>query len=258
MSRSAPTLEQIAVSCHLSAMTVSRALRSDPGISETTRLKVVAAAKRMGYRPRVKAGRPRRSRDAATAIRPSVAVVFATDGVPSTFFFSHTLAALEGQLSQRGYICRVLALPGGQYERFLAVVENLREGRDQAILLVGAMPPRQLQSLIDLNPPLILVDHTGDPRTTGDYDAIAFDNTEAARLAVKHLAGLGRRRIALLSGIADHYFSRDIEHGYHDMLALLDLPLDCTLLWRGNFDPRQARQIVLDQIEAGTSFDAVV
>jgi DNA-binding LacI/PurR family transcriptional regulator len=145
-----------------------------------------------------------------------------------------------------------------QFERFLALVENLREGGDEAVLLVGHLPPRQLQTLVDLAPRrLILVDHTGDPRVRGEYDCVAFDNVEAARLAVRHLVERGRRRIALLSGTADHYFSRDIEHGYRDMLSLLDLPFDGRLLWRGGFEPARACEVVRQELRRGTEFDAV-
>jgi len=50
MTSSTPTLRDVAAEAGVSPMTASNALRGKPGVKESTRAKVIAAAKRLNYR----------------------------------------------------------------------------------------------------------------------------------------------------------------------------------------------------------------
>ena len=50
MTSSTPTLRDVAAEAGVSPMTASNALRGKPGVKESTRAKVIAAAKKLNYR----------------------------------------------------------------------------------------------------------------------------------------------------------------------------------------------------------------
>ena len=66
-------------------------------------------------------------------------------------------------------------------------------------------------------------------------DSVALDNTNAARLAVAHLAEHCRRRIAYVGGRLDAATDRDRFAGYLDGLAAHGLEVDQALVSHGEF-----------------------
>ena len=198
--------------CGVSVMTVSRALRPNSPVAPQTRQRILEAAESLGYRPALNMGRPRRTE---TLDRQSVDVILAMATKP--LFYSALLVSIEQELTRRWHDC-VIRTCGTDYAQFLTLCEVLRSRDSMGTLVLGYMPVEQLQALLDVAPDAILVDHTGDSRLTSPYRSIGFDNAEAARLAVRHLLAAGRRRIALVRGPADHYFTRDVEQGYRECL----------------------------------------
>lgn len=247
---SAATVAQLARRCGVSAVTVSRALRGDRAVAAATRQRVLQAAEAAGYRPRVRMGRPR----AAAADRPAIDVVLGMGF--HTVYYSVLLAAIEGALAERACDCLVRAV-NGEYAGFLRLCERLRAAPEAPTLLVGYLPLAQVRTLLDVRPRALLVDHTGDPRLAVPYASIGFDNAEAARMMIRHLMEGGCRRILLLTGVADHFFSRDIEQGYRDVLAEAGTPLDPALIRKTDFTPSGAVEALRTAWSAGVAFDAV-
>ncbi len=256
MSRKGSTavnVARIAELCGVSAMTVSRALRANGEVSEATREKVLATAESLGYRLQVKRGRPRRQK---TERRPVVEVLLGTGIAPESVYASRLLVSIEQELGRRRHDC-IIRTCGGDYAQFVSMCEAMRQGPVAGTLVVGHFALEQLQTILELAPTAILVDNEGDPRLATACETISYDNAEAARLAVRHLAGLGRRRILLLSGPAEHYFSRRLELGYRELHAALSLPLDEALIRASDYTCRGARDTVARLLAEGLRFDAV-
>ncbi len=248
------SLAAIAAACEVTTMTVSRALRQDGRVLESTRRRIVTMADKMGYLPANKrAGRPRR---ASTTVRKSIDVIWGMAVAPENIFQSQLLIAIEQTLARRGCDC-VIRTCGHDYDRFLRLCETLRDSSAAATLLVGDFQVEQLRTLIRLLPKSILVDQTDDPRLDGPYEFVAFDNVEAARLATRHLIQTGRRRIVLLTGPKDHCFSREIERGYRDVLESSDIAWDAKRIHYTNFSAHSAHALICQMIEKGADFDAV-
>ena len=247
-----PTLAHIAEACRVSPMTVSRALRRDGSVSEETRDKVLRVAEEMGYQPRPNMGRPRTRPEQ----RPAVDLVFGAELGGVSLFYADLLGSIEQELQRHGYDCVVRACHAA-YAPFVALLEGLRESPAEKTLILGYFPLERLRIILEQRPGAVLVDHTGDPQLHGAYESVGFDNVEAARLAVRHLAGQGRTRIALLKGPPEHYFSRDIEQGYRETLGVLRLEVDPTLIWTADFTSAGAQAATWAAIERGVSFDAV-
>lgn len=243
----------IAKACGVSAMTVSRALRDDPRVLETTRRRILAAADRAGYQPNARAGRPR----AVTKnVRPSVEVVLSVSQAPVSSFHYQLLLSIERELVRRGCDC-VVRTCSDDYAQFLSLGESLRVSRALATLVVGHYPVEQLRTILQAVPQALLVDQSGDPTLEGPYEYVAFDNVEAARLAVRHLLDIGQRRILLITGKPEHYFSREIEQGYREVLATQGVPLENGWIRRADFTADGARSVLAQAMDERLPFDAV-
>ncbi|MBI2437815.1 MAG: LacI family DNA-binding transcriptional regulator [Lentisphaerae bacterium] len=247
------TVTRVAAECGVSAMTVSRALRNDPCVAQKTRSCIVRAADALGYRVRIGYGRPHRTMEQP---RPAVDVIMGTALIPESQFYTRLLFAIEKELGRQGNDCLIRTC-NGTYEDFLSLCETLRRSDATGRLFVGYLPVEQIQTLIDLDPQLILVDHTGDPRLRGQYEYVGFDTRDAARLALHHLWDLGRRRIALVRGPFAHHFARETEQGYVETLAEYGQTADRRLILETDFSAEGARQVLQTALEGGLAFDAV-
>ena len=65
-------------------------------------------------------------------------------------------------------------------------------------------------------------------------DSVGVDNAQGARLAVKHLVGLGHRRIGFLSGPIRTVSRLDRLHGYQAVLEEAGVEFDPGLVWEGS------------------------
>ncbi len=245
-------MQTLARACGVSSMTVSRALRM-PGAPGPTQRRIRAVAERMGYQVNGRMGRPRR---AAAAAPPPVEIIIGTAIGGGNLYHARLVVAIERALSRQGRDCLIRTCDAA-YDRFLAVCEAVRRTRPDRMIILGYVPLDRLRSLVNLAPRPLLVDQSGNGHLAGDYDSIGFDNAAAVRLAVGHLLERGRRRILLLTGPADHYFSIDIERGYRDLLGARGLPVEASLIRAADFTAEGARRAVGELLADGLSFDAV-
>ena len=243
----------LAKACGVSPMTVSRALRPGASGASQTRERIRAVAEKSGYQVNGRFGRPRRA--PAVAGQP-VEIVIGTAIGSGNLCHTRLMVAIECELSRSRRDCLVRSC-GNDYDQFLLLCDALRRTKPQDLLIIGYFPVDRLQSLLDLAPHSILVDQTGNAGLTGPYEYIGFDNTEAARLAVRHLLDNGRRRILLVKGPADHYFSRDIERGYREVFQWRQERVDEQLIMATDFSAESARQATASALAAGVSFNAV-
>ena len=245
------TLEELAAQCGVSCMTVARAFRPEQPVAPATRRKVLQKAEALGYQPRARMGRPR---NAQSGERTAVEVIvgMAMDSI----FYSELLMVIGRELAVKGHDCTVRLANGG-FDEFVALCEVLRVTPPARTLVVGYLPLPQLRALLEVRPEAVLVDHTGDPGLELPYSSIAFDNVEAARIAVRHLVALGRKRILLVNGFSGHYFSRDVEAGYRGALANAGLSVDPDLIIETDFTAECAVSKVDQALKDGLRFDAV-
>jgi len=243
----------LAKACGVSPMTVSRALRSGVSVASQTQRRIRELAAKSGYQVNGRFGRPRRA--PAVAGQP-IEIVIGAAIAGGNLYHARLMVAIEQELSRHGRDCLIRTC-GNDYDQFLLLCDALRRTKPTDLLIIGYFPTDRLQSLLDLAPHPILVDQTGNAGLTGPYESIGFDNVEASRLAVRHLLDIGRRRILLIKGPADHHFSRDIEQGYRETHKARQQALDEDLVVATDFTPDGARQAVATARAADISFDAV-
>ena len=247
------TLSDIAAKCGVTNMTVSHALKGDPQVSEKVRLKILEAAKKLGYQTKAKQGCPCRME---VKTWPCIDVLIGTSTSRQAWYYSSLLISLEQELGQHQYDCIVRSCDDS-YNGFLRVCEILRTQLPQRLMVVGYFTAKQLDVIASIVPEVLLVDNTGHPAMKATCEIVGFDNIEAARIGVRHLLELGRKKILLLKGFEDHYFSREIEQGYIQALVEASLTLNRSYIIESDFTAEQARIAISECVEKGLDFDGV-
>lgn len=245
--------EEIARECGVSTMTVSRALRPRSSVSAATRKKIIKMAEELGYQINARQGRPRKEEIAS---RPVVDVIISTAISLSGMFYSKLVVEIEQSLNAQGHDCAIRCCDA-EYAEFVSLCNSLRLSRAKQFIIVGYFPAEQLEALLSAVPRAVLVDHTGDPRIEESCETVTIDYAEAARKAIRHLLKIKRQRIVFLRGPRDHYFTRDTERGYREVLSVHNIDVDASLLLDVNFSAHSANEAITNAIERGLKFDAV-
>jgi DNA-binding LacI/PurR family transcriptional regulator len=185
-------MRDIASVAGVSQSTVSRVLNAVPTrvpIAPQTRERVVLAARQLGYRPNPLA---RGLRGAPTMLLGAV-VRDITDP-----FFAGAIEALSGEAMARGYNV-VLGHAHGRADEALALTAVLETRHCDAIVLLGDMQdqPRLLADLRNSIVPVVALWQGSSPLEVPTVDV---DNRAGTLAGLEHLAGLGHRRIAFISG----------------------------------------------------------
>jgi LacI family transcriptional regulator len=247
------SMETIARECGVSPMTVSRALCNSGSVKADTRERILTAAQTLGYLRRGRTGRPGKTRSPA---RLAVEVVMGGVGRTPPLFYTELLTGIERELAGRGYDC-IVRTYSPDYRGFLSLVGSLRSSSADGTILIGDFSKAHLRSLLDVAPDALLVDNPGDADMDFPLQSVGFDNQEAARLGVHHLIARGCRRILLVRGTPENYFSREIEEGYREALRTADRPFEADLVLDTDFSADDAFVKVSEALEKGLTFDGV-
>ncbi len=213
--RRRPTLDEVARLAGVSRAAASRAINQSGHASRSTREAVERAVRELGYVPNPTAR--------ALATRQSGAVVLAISHHDSELFadpfYAQIIAGVSAAL-ERTDLLLMLALADSELGR--ARLERvLRSRHADGIMLMGLHgddPLYHLAGKLDL--PVV---YGGRPMNAEPAWYVDADNRGGARLAGEHLVGIGRRRIAALTGSLDTYVGAARLGGFQDALAVAGL-----------------------------------
>ena len=194
------TVREIAKIAGVSIGTVSRALKSQPGLSEATRAHILKIAHELAYD--FERLRETRLKRLTFILHRSHNNLF------SSPFYSQVLNGAEAQCRDEGMTLSYLAIgPGDVVDQMLAA------HAPDALLCAGFMDADLIALLKASGKPLVLVDHVSP-----GLPSVTVENFEGAVAAVAHLVAMGRKRIAFLSGSLTHHSIRQRERGYRQAL----------------------------------------
>jgi LacI family transcriptional regulator len=199
-------LKDIAADLGVSTVTVSKVLRGNPDIGEATRARVLHRIRELNYQPNMVAR--------ALASGQSYAVGLVVPDLVHPFF-AEFARSLSGCLRASGY---ALVLASSEEDPDVERSEMrtlLSRGMDA--ILVASCQPRTMQNplLSDGKTPLLLVDRRLDAL---DANFVGSDDVMVGEIATRHLAEIGRRRIAHIGGMGTSP-SVDRLKGYRKALA---------------------------------------
>ena len=240
----AVTLRTLADHLELSPATISLVINRSPAaraIPRATQERVLAAARRFGYRP----NRIARSLRAQRTFTVGVLVPEVSEG-----YAALVMSGIEDYLLQAGYLYFVASHRHradliDEYPRLL--LERAVEG----IIAVDTPCPHRL--------PVPIVAVSGHGRTRGVTN-IVLDHRRAAEAAIAHLASLGHRRIAVIKGQA---FSSDTDTRWNaigDAARRLGVPIDTRLTVQLEGDlpsPQLGYQVTQQLLARGHTFTAL-
>ncbi|MEU6121225.1 LacI family DNA-binding transcriptional regulator [Streptomyces sp. NPDC047123] len=246
-----PTLEAVAARAGVSRATVSRVVNGDPGVREVLAEKVRIAVDELGYVPN------RAARSLVTRRHDAVAVVIAEpeNRVFADPFFALQLRGISKELTAHD-IQLVLLLTEGRddHER---VGRYLAGGHVDGALVFSLHLDDPLPGIIRrAGVPTVFGGRPGWPQAGPDGPGAAYvdcDNRGGAREAVRHLVGLGRRRVAHITGALDQTSAVDRLDGFRDVLG----EVDPSLVAEGDFTPAGGERAMRELLRRCPEVDGV-
>jgi LacI family transcriptional regulator len=215
----------------VSRTTVSFVLNDVPGvkISEETRQRVLAAARKLNYYPTAAA----RSLASGKTHRVGLILGEGQERLAADAFLPSFLQGVTASVHQRGYLLMLqLAEDVPSHE---AYVRLIREQQVDGLILSGPRSDDPLLSqLAEERFPLILHGQI----TEHDLPHVDVDNRAGGYRATMHLIELGHRRIGFISNAPLSYSgAQDRFTGYRLALSEHDIPLEEDLIRIGAFLP---------------------
>jgi DNA-binding LacI/PurR family transcriptional regulator len=217
------SIKDIAKAAGVSHPTVSRALRDSPLVSADTKARIKRLAVEMGYSPDA------RARSLVRGSTQTVGVVVTTIADP---FVAQVVEGIEDAAQKDGYTV-ILCNSHSDPEREISAVEALRSKRVDGVVVtssrVGAL---YLDHLERIGVPVVLINNHNERSGSYTY-SVSVDNRHGGHLATEHLLQLGHRRIAYVSGPADHSDDLDRLAGYRQALDQAGIPFEASLVVAG-------------------------
>ncbi len=212
-------LQDVAERAGVSVKTVSNVVNGYVHVAPQTRARVEAAVAELGYRPNLSARSLRGGRSGIIALAiPELRVPY----------FAELAQCIVMEAGAQGFTV-LIDQTEGIAERERLVLEGIRAHLiDGLIFSPLALGQRELSRRRDKTPMVLL----GERVSNDMADHVGIDNVTAAREAVLHLAGQGRRRVAAIG--AQQAASGETAHqrlaGYQAGLAEAGLPWDPALV----------------------------
>jgi DNA-binding LacI/PurR family transcriptional regulator len=192
-------------------------------VSAETKARIQRLAHDMGYSPDAQA------RSLVMGRTKTIGIVVTTIADP---FIGEIVQAVESTAHDHGYTV-ILVSSNAEPDREMKAVDTLRSKRVDGVIVtssrIGALYHDYLEQL---SVPVVLIN--SHSRQGGLYTfAVNVDNWHGGCLATDHLIQLGHRRIAYLTGPADHSDDLDRLAGYRQALAEAGIPFDPVLVVPG-------------------------
>ncbi len=182
-----PTIIDVAKRAGVSKSLVSLVMRNSPHVSEARRTAVLKAAKELGYRPNALA------RGLVQGRTSTIGVLLSDLHNP---FFAEIVDGVEEEISISQHKT-LLGSGNRDPRRETRTLEAMLERQMDGIILVSPSISTSEISATAESIPVVLVGRRVRNRT---LDCVVNDDFAGAVLAVEHLAELGHRRIAHISG----------------------------------------------------------
>ncbi len=209
----------------VSVFTVSAVVNKSGPVSTPLQQRVEAAIRQLSYRPNLLA------RSLAKQRTHTIGIIVPDVANP---FFPLIVRGVEDIAQKAGY-STLLCNSDNQREKEERYLELLLSKRVDGILLTmapGRLTPSLRRMLADSKVPMVLVMRTS---TDLNADAVVTDDHKGAFEAVSHLARIGHRRIALVSGPLEVSNGAARWKGYRKALEAHGLVYDPAMVVEGDY-----------------------
>src|SRR5256885_11128057 len=204
------TLKDVAREAQVSTATVSRVINGHGNVSEATRERILGVAERLRYVPDSGA------RSLSTGLTHTIGVL-----LPDLYgeLFSESIRGIDQAARARGLHLLLSGVHGSAAEAARAI--RALKGRVDGLLIMSPYADAAfLEEHSAADTPAVLMN---TPVRGYGHSAFCIDNRGGARAMVSHLASIGHRRIAFISGPADNFDATERLAGYREALRELGL-----------------------------------
>ena len=219
IGRSNLTLEEIGRRAGVSRSTVSRVLNDHPDVRASVREKVEEVIAETGYLPN----------QAARALVSNksglIGLVMLTEGdeLFGDPYYSALVSGIQDGCRENNIVFSIFPVLGTA-KRADQLIGQIAQGFvDGVIVTAGPRSEEVISTLRARGARLVVVGH---PEDDSDLLRIDVDNHGGTQLAIDHLIGLGRQRIAYVGPTDDYVFGAERLEGFRDALAGADRPAD--------------------------------
>ncbi len=230
----------------MSVSTVSRALNGQPFVRPEVRDRILSASNALGYRPDVAA------RSMRTGTSGAIGLLVSDISNP---LFAGLARAADAALSPHGYAL-VIANSANDPEHEAELLSALRQRRLDGLMLAAADESAAgLGERIASFPSTVLLDREVPGARA---DSVLSDHAAGLGEAIRHLAGLGHERIALIAGTTAQRGSRVRVAVYEEELRRLGLPVDAGLCRPGEMTVADGYRAVGDVLALSAPPTAII
>ncbi len=201
----APSQIDVARLANVSQAAVSRAFSPGASVSEETRVKVLAAAKELGYRPNV---------IARSLIRKSTNIIGLVVMRFSNPFYARLIRDFTRALQEQGYWTLILNIAQDQeLEKTLPMA--LQYQVDGLIITSTTLSSSLAQECVRAGTPVVLVNRYS---ADANINVVRCDSIAGGRIVADAFLDAGHQRLAFIGGEEASSTNRDRETGFVDRL----------------------------------------
>ncbi|HUF27399.1 MAG TPA: LacI family DNA-binding transcriptional regulator [Gemmatimonadaceae bacterium] len=223
------TIKDVAREAGVSVATVSRVINDSGPVSGETRRRIRDVATRMRFTPNVAA------RSLITARTTTLGVL-----LPDLYgeFFSEVIRGIDQAARRNGYHLLVSSSHADRAETE-AALRAMRGRVDGLIIMSPDLDARALVHNLPERLPLVLLNSAINDVA---FDALTIQNFRGASAMVRHLIGLGHRRIAMIRGAARNHDASERLRGYRAALKRAGIERQSELERTGDFTEESGYQ----------------
>ena len=247
MPRRQPTLDEVAERAKVSRSAASRVINNAPYVSRAKRDAVEKAVRELGYTPN-------RSARALVTQQTGTVVLAISGENPELFtdpFFAQVIVGVFATLEHTD-LQLILCLANSDRSR--ARLKNLlRTGGADGVIVMALRGDDPVAHIVEKSSvPLVF---GGRPLRGEPAWYVDVDNRGGAQAATEYLIGLGRTRIAMITGLVDTDVAVARQHGYRQALLMAGLTPYATQA--GDFTEASGAAAMAAMLERHPDLDAV-
>jgi len=250
MKNKKTTIHDIANELGITASTVSRALKDNPRISDSTKKSVLKMAEKLNYQPN----------NIAAALRKGKSnIIGVIIPMADRDFFASVIRGIEEVVNKSGYRV-IISQSNDSPEKEKSNIKALLESQVDGILASYAKETTDFEhykEIANQGTPLILFDRLHETLESLQVRSVVIDDYLGAYKATEHLIGQGCKRIVHFSGPQHVSIYKERRRGYEEALKRNNIPVDKSLILESNLKLDAGRRLGEELLKWDTLPDAI-